>query len=54
MLRETTKLVREQMRANRNLDDIIKKGFPKKYNKWNWKFVNVDRWIGIIYRSYEN
>jgi len=54
MLKETAKIVRDQMRANRNLDDIIKKGFPKKYNKWIWQYVSVERWIRNIYLGYEN
>lgn len=52
MLGETIKLVWNQMSRHLSLEDITKKGLPKKYKKWHWNFITEKRWIETIYESY--
>ena len=52
MLRETVKYVWNKMSRHQSLEDITKKGLPKKYKKWHWNFITEKRWIETIYESY--
>ena len=54
MLVETVTLVWNQMSRHRSLEDIIERGLPKKYKKWQWNFITEKRWIETVYASYEN
>ena len=52
MLLETTKIVRGHLDAGKSLDDTKKAGLPEKWNSWGGGFINLDRWITIVYNSY--
>lgn len=52
MLRETSKIVTDQMKANKTLDEIKKTGFPEKYKSWGTGFIKTDQWAELIYGSY--
>ena len=52
MLVATTKIVRDQMNAGKTLDQIKAEGLPDEWTSWSWNFVNTDRWISTIQRSY--
>lgn len=52
MLIETSKIVLDQMKAKKTLDEIKKAGFPEKYKPWGAGFINSDSWAEIIYNSY--
>jgi len=54
MLKETTAYVRQQMEAGKSLKDIQQAGLPEKWNSWSWNFIPTERWIQIIYRSYQD
>jgi len=54
MLVETVTLVWNQMSRHRSLEDIIERGLPKKYKKWQWNFITEKRWIETVYASYES
>lgn len=53
MLIETITIVWNQMSRHLSLEDIIKRGLPKKYKKWSWGFVPEKRWITTVYDSYK-
>lgn len=52
MLVETSKIVQDEMKAKKSLDEIKKAGFPEKYKSWGAGFVKSDFWAEIIYNSY--
>ncbi|HSQ23700.1 MAG TPA: MBL fold metallo-hydrolase [Pyrinomonadaceae bacterium] len=52
MLTETTEVVRRKIAAGRTLDEIKKDGLPEEWKPWGTGFVNTDRWIETIYRSF--
>jgi cyclase len=53
MLVETSKIVQDQMKSKKSLDEIKKTGFPEKYKDWGTGFIKADQWAELIYRSYE-
>jgi len=54
MLKETSKIVQDEMKAKKSLDEIKKTGFPDKFKSWGEGFVKPDFWAELIYRSYSN
>jgi len=52
MLVQTTGIIRKQIDAGRTLDQIKKEGLPDQWKSWGTGFVNTDRWIETIYRSF--
>jgi len=52
MLTETSKVVQDEMKARKSLDEIKKAGFPDKYKSWGAGFIKSDAWAETIYRSY--
>ena len=52
MLVETSKIVQDEMKAKKSLDEIKKAGFPDKYKSWGAGFIKSDAWAETIYRSY--
>jgi glyoxylase-like metal-dependent hydrolase (beta-lactamase superfamily II) len=54
MMVETTGIVRERMKAGKTLEQIKAEGLPAKYASWvpEGAFINADRWIETIHRSY--
>ncbi|MEO8073403.1 MAG: MBL fold metallo-hydrolase [Acidobacteriota bacterium] len=52
MLIETTNIVRGAMDKKKSLDEIKKAGLPEKYKDWGTGFINSDKWIETIYKSY--
>ena len=52
MLIETTNIVRGEMDKKKSLDNIKKAGLPEKYKDWGTGFINSDKWIETIYKSY--
>lgn len=52
MLKETTEIVRQKMEAGKTLDEIKAEGLPEQWKDWGSGFINTERWIEIIYRSY--
>lgn len=52
MLIDTSKIVQDQMKAGKSLDDIKKTGFPEKYKSWGTGFIKTDQWAELVYRSY--
>ncbi|MEQ1606825.1 MAG: MBL fold metallo-hydrolase [Pyrinomonadaceae bacterium] len=51
-LSETAKIVEDQMKAKKTLDEIKKTGLPKKFESFGGGFIKTDRWIETVYRSY--
>ena len=54
MLIETTTIVRKHMKEGKTLDQIKAAGFPAKYKDAGSGFINQDRWIETIHKSYSN
>jgi len=52
MLKETSKIVQDEMKAKKSLDEIKKAGFPEKFKSWGEGFVKPDFWAELIYQSY--
>jgi glyoxylase-like metal-dependent hydrolase (beta-lactamase superfamily II) len=52
MLVDTAKIVEDQMKAGKTLDEIKKAGLPAKYDALGKGFVKTDFWIDILHRSY--
>lgn len=51
MLRETTEVVRKQMKSGRSLAEIQKKGLGETWKGWGGGFIKEDRWIATIHQS---
>ena len=51
MLVETTRIVREQMKAGKTLAQIQAAGLPQKYASWGTGFISTKRWIGTVFNS---
>lgn len=49
---ETSKLVQDEMKAGKSLDEIKKAGLPEKYKEAGSGFIKTDMWIETIHRSY--
>ena len=54
MLLATTDVVRKKIAAGKKVDQIKAEGFPEEWKSWGAGFVNSDRWIDTIYRSYSS
>jgi glyoxylase-like metal-dependent hydrolase (beta-lactamase superfamily II) len=52
MLVDTSKVVQDEMKAGKTLDEIKKAGFPEKYKTWGAGFIKSDAWAETIYNSY--
>lgn len=51
MLVETTRLVREQMKAGKTLVQIQAAGLPEKYSGWSWRFISTESWTKTVFDS---
>ena len=51
MLIETTRIVREQMKAGKTLAQIQAAGLPERYAGWGKGFISTKRWIGTVFNS---
>jgi len=51
MLKETTAIVRAEMKQGLSLKEIQKKGLPEKWKSWSWRFIDTDRWLQIVFNS---
>ncbi len=52
MLIETTTIVRKHMKEGKTLEQIKTAGFPAKYKDAGSGFINQDRWIETIHKSF--
>lgn len=52
MLMTTTDIVRQKMNKKMSLEVIKKEGLPAEWASWGAGFINTDRWIETIYKSY--
>lgn len=52
MLVETSAIVRKKMAEGKKVEQIKTEGFPAEWKSWGAGFVNSDRWIDTIYRSF--
>jgi len=52
MLLATTDIVRKRIAAGKTLDQIKAEGLPDEWKTWGAGFVNTDRWITTIHRSF--
>jgi glyoxylase-like metal-dependent hydrolase (beta-lactamase superfamily II) len=47
----TTDMIRDQIEAGKNLEEIKAAGLPKKWRSWGAGFISTGRWIEIVHRS---
>ncbi len=52
MLVQTSANVTDAMRAGKTADDIVAVGLGKQWQTWGQWFINEERWIRTIYKSY--
>ncbi|MBI4720725.1 MAG: MBL fold metallo-hydrolase, partial [Chitinivibrionia bacterium] len=52
MMRATSNIVREKMKAGKSLEEIKKEGLPEEWDSWSWRFIPTERWIELVYKSY--
>lgn len=51
VLIETVDIVRKQMLAGKNVDEIKAAGLPAKYDSWGKGFISTPVWIETIFKS---
>ncbi|MEP6786840.1 MAG: MBL fold metallo-hydrolase [Acidobacteriota bacterium] len=51
-LAETAKIVQDEMKKKKTLDEIKKAGLPDKYKAFGSGFIKTDAWIETVYKSY--
>lgn len=51
MLTATTGIVRDQMKAGKDLAAIQAEGLPEEWKEWGSGFIGTDEWIATIYQS---
>jgi len=51
-LQESAKIVQDQMKKGKTLDEIKKAGLPDKFKEWGSGFIKTDAWIETVYKSY--
>ncbi len=51
MLVDTTRIVREQMKAGKTLAQIQAAGLPQKYTSWGTGFISAKRWVGTVFNG---
>jgi glyoxylase-like metal-dependent hydrolase (beta-lactamase superfamily II) len=51
MLAESIALVRERKAAGQTLEEVQAAGLPDRWQDWSWRFIDTDRWLGIVYES---
>jgi glyoxylase-like metal-dependent hydrolase (beta-lactamase superfamily II) len=52
MLLTTTRIVRDKIKSGKTLEQIKTEGLPDEWKSWGAGFVNTDRWLETIYRSF--
>ncbi len=52
MLKETTDQIRKAIDAGKSLAAIKAAGLPAKWTSWGTGFINTERWIDIVYKSF--
>ena len=50
-IKDTTEIVRAQMKAGKTLDQIKAAGLPEKYKEWGSGFINTASWLETIFNS---
>jgi glyoxylase-like metal-dependent hydrolase (beta-lactamase superfamily II) len=53
MLVETSGIVRRRVAAGRTLEQIKAEGLPEKWKSWGTGFINTERWLETLYRTYK-
>ncbi|HEY0078623.1 MAG TPA: MBL fold metallo-hydrolase [Pyrinomonadaceae bacterium] len=53
MLVETSGIVRQRVAAGRTLEQIKAEGLPEKWKSWGTGFINTERWLETLYRTYK-
>lgn len=49
---ETSKIVQDEMKKGKSLDEMKKAGLPEKYKEWGSGFIKTDAWVETVYNSY--
>jgi len=49
---ETSKIVQDEMKKKKTLDEIKKAGLPDKYKEFGTGFIKTDAWIETVFKSY--
>jgi len=54
MLKESIDIIRKGIADGKDQEALQKEGLPAKFDSWGKNFININRWISIIYQSYSN
>lgn len=49
---ETSKIVQDEMKKKKTLDEIKKAGLPDKFKDFGTGFIKTDAWVETVYKSY--
>lgn len=52
MLKMTSQIVTKQMEEGKSLEEIKTAGLLAEWESWSSGFINTDRWVSTIYKSY--
>ncbi len=53
MLADSAEIVRKEMQAGKKLEEIKAAGLPARFSPWARGFMDVPRWLELVYRSLE-
>ena len=51
MLTDAASLVKERIKAGKNLDEIKAEGLPERFEPWAKGFFQPPQWLELVYRS---
>jgi cyclase len=51
MLKETTGIVQQRMKAGKSLEAIQAEGLPETWKEWGSGFIDTKMWLSIVYES---
>ncbi len=53
-LRETVIIIRDELKAGKSAEEIVTSDALKKYEKFSWRFITLERWVKIVAADYAN
>ncbi len=54
MLEATSMFVQQQIGKDKSLDEILAEGLPEKWDDWGKHFINEERWLRTLHRSFSS
>ena len=51
MILKTRALVRERMKAGKDLAAIQEEGLPEEWSSWSWEFIDTAKWLATLHQD---